>query len=105
MRTKRETVEYARDSNFRFDHFVFTPALYEKVGTPVRLRVLWDLETNGLVEITEEVTDTAVTNCLSLRTESELPLVEVQVRWLHRTLGELIAKWDHSRLREEGHPR
>lgn len=100
----RPPFAFARDTAKKFDHFSFTPGTYEPSGDaskcpwhPVRLRVLWE-EDFGLVNLDEEevTSESATSEAISDGVAQGFCVTEEQVRWLHQTLGELVARWDAS---------
>ena len=92
---RRPPTEHQIDTESRFDHFIFVPGLYENPGSPCRLRVFFE-EDHGLTEISDEQTtsDGTTAQTYENRHNVHLECTSTQTRWLHRTLGALIDRWD-----------
>jgi hypothetical protein len=98
-RAHREPFEHTVDTPTKFDRALFVPDTY-KAGEPSRLRVMHD-EDHGLTWIADEpvTSESATARPLDTDNGRGFDITEQEVRWLHRTLGELIA-WLEKRQSE-----
>jgi len=92
---RKPSTEYQTETADTFDHSLFVPGLYEKPGKPNRMRVLFE-EEHGLTDIIDEETTSEGPAARSYANGANVNLscTDQQVRWLHRTLGALVARWD-----------
>jgi len=95
----RAPFEYTLDTDDRFDRVLYTPGTYENPSrpgkaTPTRLRVLWD---DGIISIGDEpVTSEARTSQPIKDAGLYLYVTDDELRWLHRTIGELVGMLDEA---------
>lgn len=114
--------EFVRDKDGKMDRLLFLPELYDSPGEPVALvvrenDVLRDVldHVTGLCRVEREVVSLGELRMLGdgpdaadepLDPMQMVPdlqtLTRFQTRWLHKTLGELVGRWDEEeRTREE----
>ena len=99
---KRPAIEHERDTKETFDHFIFIPSLYDKPDKPHRLRLLYRAQ-HGLVELSEENTtsESVTSEVLSSGVCEDIHMTPTQVYWLHKALGQLIARFESEAAAQE----
>lgn len=98
----RPPFEYVLDKGAVFERVLYTPGTYEpdnptpgKRYPPARLRVEWDPDYGPVNLFDEDVTSEAPgAQQVSSDNMHPMSFTGEEARWLHRTLGELIARWD-----------